>query len=400
MTIQNSSGYDWPIYYADTVTIGNPSSETAVISLWSNKDHVEDQLNDDHYALLGQLYSQSYGIEILCRNLLANNNIRYLVVTGIDLNDVSPGLINIFKYGLNADNTIPGTDIEVSDDLAEHLPTLQDRVTVVDERRSNDFADLNETLRALPSLDAHGDEIILDLPDVVQPTRFPTDFAGFRIRGRSFTEAWHQTLRRILIFGEFNPEEQRLNAANFSIHIKDITDDDKALIDAVQNLEATPTKTAIDDETHTMIQRRTIEAWTDLRSIMQDQAAPVTITVQEAYLDEDDIKKAIEAAAPRHKHDRNPDPHGNILVRVEDQAVKLLHCNQRGEVIDEYESTNKDDLFHHLDAYYKVSLIDHALDIGAEIQKALTALNNDHVEYEQDNPLSIPRPETDEPKPF
>lgn len=398
--MQNSSGYDWPIYYADTVTMGNPSSETAVISLWSNKDHVEDQLNDDHYALLGQLYSQSYGIEILCRNLLANNKIRYLVVTGIDLNDVSPGLINLFEYGLNADNTIPGTDIEVSDELAEHLPALNNRITVVDERRSNDFTDLNDTLKALPSLNSKGDEVILDLPDVVQPTRFPTDFAGFRIRGRSFTEAWHQTLRRILLFGEFNPDAQRLTAINLSIHVKAITDDDDALIDAVPRVTTSPTTKEIDGETHTMIHHDTIEAWTDLRGIMQAKKPPVTITAHEAFLDEDDIKKAIEAAAPRHKHDRNPDPHGNILVRVEDNAVKLLHCNQRGEVIDEYEGTTKHDLFHHVDAYYKVSLIDHALDIGAEIQKALTALNNDHVDYEQDNPLSIPTATPDHPKSF
>lgn len=390
MTITTSNGIDWPIYYADTVRIGNPDSDTALICLWTKKTHVDTVVNDDHYALLGQLYSQSYGIEILCRNLLANNKIRYLVVTGIDLNDVSPGLINLFEYGLNPDNTIPGTNIEVSDDLAEHLDVLTDRVTLVDERRSNDFDDLNETLRSLPSLDPTGQEVILDLPDVVQPTRFPTDFAGFRVRGRTVTEAWYQLLRRILLFGEYDPETEELKAINISAHAKTIDEDDPALIDAVPPVQTNPSKKRIDGVEHTMIHRDRVEAWEDFRGIIADNEPPITVSINEAYLDEPDIKKAIEATAPRGKHDRNPDPHGNILIRIEDNAVKILHCNQRGEVIDEHEGTQKDELFHHIESSYKVSLIDHALDVGAEIQKAITALNNDGVSYEQDRPLSIP----------
>lgn len=388
--MRNNAGHDWPIYYEDTVHVGNEDSGTAIICLWTKKEQIKDQLESQHYALLGQLYSQSYGIEILCRNLLANNQIRYLVVTGIDLNDVSPGLINLFEYGLQDDQTITGTDIKVSDDLAEYVDELRDRVHLVDERRTNDFDDVNKTLRSLPPKPSEGREIILDLPDVVQPTRFPTDFSGFAVRGRSFEESWHQLLRRILLFGVFNPEDAELRAVNMAMHCIDKTEEDEALLDATENTAVTPSETTIDGDTHHMIQRDRVEAWTELRSLLRGVKPPVTVSVQEAYLDEDDIKKAIEAAAPRHKHDRNPDPNGNILIRVQDGEVRLLHCNQKGEVIDEYASDDKRDLFHHLESYYKISLIGHALDIGAEIQKAITALNNDTVQYEQDTPLHIP----------
>jgi len=396
--VENNKDRPWPLYYKDTVHIGNASSETAIICLWTKKDHLIDVLDEDEYALLGQLYSQSYGIEILCRNLLANNTIRNLVITGIDLNDVSPGIINYFKYGLQEDQTIPGTDITLSDDLAAYTDELRDRITLIDERQTNDFETINKTLRSLPPKGEKGREIILDLPDVVQPTRFPTDFSGFSVRGRTFEELWHQLLRRILLFGIFDPEAAELQAVNFTAHCLSTTDEDEALLNAPTNQDSDVLETSFNGEEQTMIQRERVEAWHELRGLLQGIEPPVTINAQTMYLAEDDIKKAIEAAAPRHKHDRNPDPRGNILIRVEDQEVRLLHCNQRGEVIDEYARDTKDDLFHHLESYYKVSLIDHALDIGAEIQKAIVALNYDNVTYEQDTPVSLPNEKTEDLK--
>jgi len=377
-------------YYKDTIHVANPESTKAILSLWTKKETIIPVINEDKYAFIGQLYSKQYGLEILTRNLLANNAVRDLIITGIDLNDVAPGLFNLFQKGINEDGYIEGTDISLSEPIQQHIHILHKRITIHDERRTNNFEQLNKTLYDIPEKQPLGKEITLDLPETIPPTRFPTDFTGYHIRKHSFRKAWKKLLRYILTFGIFSPETHRLSAYNLMIHITKVKDDEQKVIKHTPPKPPIHEKHNVNGENHTMLSLNTLECWKDLRSLIHtaDTTKNITLSINHAYLHEDDLERAIELTQNRDVKLRDPDPHGNILIRVEENTVKILHVNQNGRVIDEYKSRSKQDLFKYIEREMKISLLDHALDIGAEIQKAVTALNQG-IEYSQDKELTI-----------
>lgn len=377
-------------YYKDTIHVSNPDSSKAILSLWTRKESIIPELKPDQYSFIGQLYSKQYGLEILTRNLLANNSIRDIVITGIDLNDVAPGLFNLFNKGITEEGNIEGTDIHLSEPIQKHIDILRRRVTLHDARTTNNFQKINSVLQNIQEKPGEGKEITLDLPETIPPTRFPTDFTGYKIRRHSFRKAWKTLLRYILTFGVYSPETKRLSAYNLFIHITEVKEDEQKVLEHTQPKPPLHKQHVVDGEEHNMLSLNTLECWHDIRSLVHniDTNKNITITINHAYLQEDDLERAIELTQKRDVKLRDPDPHGNLLIRVEDNTVKLLHLNQQGRVIDEYHSESKKDLFRYIEKEMKISLLDHALDIGAEIQKAITALRTGK-EYSQDKELTL-----------
>jgi thymidylate synthase len=53
--------------------------QTAVITGWTVKQAIAKHLHPQEYAVIGQLYSPTRGLNFLIRNLLFNPHVRYLV---------------------------------------------------------------------------------------------------------------------------------------------------------------------------------------------------------------------------------------------------------------------------------------------------------------------------------
>ena len=85
-----------PIYFSDQLILGAPGSAVAVVTLWSKKEKVAAGIPREHFAVMGQLYSPTRGIDPLVRNLIANPSIRHLVVTGRDFSGSGTALADLF----------------------------------------------------------------------------------------------------------------------------------------------------------------------------------------------------------------------------------------------------------------------------------------------------------------
>ena len=51
--------------------LGNPDSDTAIITLWTMKDAVAKKIDKKEYAVIGQLYNAERGIDVLVRSLMS-----------------------------------------------------------------------------------------------------------------------------------------------------------------------------------------------------------------------------------------------------------------------------------------------------------------------------------------
>ena len=56
------------------------TGQVAVVTGWTVKQAIAKHLQQSEYAVIGQLYSPTRGINLLIRNLLANPHVRFLVV--------------------------------------------------------------------------------------------------------------------------------------------------------------------------------------------------------------------------------------------------------------------------------------------------------------------------------
>ena len=82
------------------------SGQTAVITGWTVKETLRKHLKDNEYAVIGQLYSPTRGINLLIRNLLLNPHVRYLVILNATKEDKNAGacqcLGDFFRHGVEA----------------------------------------------------------------------------------------------------------------------------------------------------------------------------------------------------------------------------------------------------------------------------------------------------------
>ena len=82
------------------------------------------------------------------------------------------------------------------------------------------------------------------------------------------------------------------------------------------------------------------------------------------------------------------DPRGNFVIEVEGNKIKVMHQDPEGRVLQEFEGENKKEIFQQMFTNQTVSQIDHALDLGAELQKAEIAVQKG-IPYKQDNRLEL-----------
>lgn len=186
---------------------GNPDSDTAIVTLWSKAKDVATKIDSKNYCVLGQLFSAERGLDLLVRNLLANPQIKKLVVTGIDFSKSGIVLLDFFDKGFEkgkADVTekpcwrikskysgyigldIPEEDLE---NLRKSITTL--RITDI---AKFDFSNIDE-----PEKTRHK-KIFLKPEETTK--QYVGEFAGYIVRGKTIAEAWLKLLDVILKFGK------------------------------------------------------------------------------------------------------------------------------------------------------------------------------------------------------
>ena len=119
------------------------------------------------------------------------------------------------------------------------------------------------------------------------------------------------------------------------------------------------------------------------------QMGTLTTISSSAHLYESKWQKAMEVIKETHPRlMMNKDPRGNFIIEIENNKIKATHQDPEGRVLQEFEGENKTQIFQQMFTNYAVSQIDHALDLGAELQKAEIALQKG-IPYKQDNRLEL-----------
>lgn len=193
--------------------------QTAVITGWTVKQAIAKHLHKDEYAVIGQLYSPTRGINILLRNLLANPHVRYLVVLNATKEDKNAGasacLLDFFKNGFSQgvcdtgricwkiNSEIPGyIDIEVEESALEKLrqsvkcdeaDCIANAVNFVKYYTQKEFLEP----WGLPYKDF---EMPTALPNILPGERY-----GHRIQGKTIAETWVKIIHRIKTTGTIRP---------------------------------------------------------------------------------------------------------------------------------------------------------------------------------------------------
>ncbi len=176
---------DWPVYFKERLNPGNLKSGVGIVTLWTPVQVVCKGIPKESYALAGQLYTKR-GINHIFRNILANPQIRYLIVCGKDRTGSGEALLN-FK---------------VSDEkLKDFVKVIKDNVKMIDlrgETRGEEVLKVIKTLKALPPF---GEPQILPEPEIKLSEGFPNDLSLIKIRRQTIGEAWVEVLKTLLRFG-------------------------------------------------------------------------------------------------------------------------------------------------------------------------------------------------------
>ncbi len=375
-----------PQYYSDSVHLSNPDSNIAIVCLWTKKERIIEKLEAKNYRFIGQLYSKDYGLQILLRNLLANPGITDLAVTGIDLNNSSQGLVNFFEKGVDRERKIIGTSIYLDEHIKEeYIAILRKNVTLHDVRNIKDFSELNKYIKQISFKKPYGEPIHVELPKIIPPARFPSDGSGFKARGKTFADAYQSLLRKILRFGYYDHEKNELSITSVSLFIKKFSEEEKKFFKTRKPVELPARK----HEDKNVLILEEAESWEYLKDIIAGLTGKenLSILIGKAYLKEKDIESAIDTLDNHPKTLKwDPDPHGNIVIRTENKKIVVNHFDQDGKLLDEFTGSTAKELYRKIDSEDRISMLYHALDIGAELYKAEQALKQGR-KYEQDKPL-------------
>jgi hypothetical protein len=374
----------WPLYFSDNIHISNPESETVILCLWTKKERLIEKLNPELYSIIGQLYSKDYGVMILIRNLLAKNNIRNLVLTGIDLNGSGQVISSLFNEGIEQNGKIKGTEIYLDEKLIEHVETIRKRINFVDLTHIKKFEELNFHLN-FPIKGATGENIILPLPKLEPPRRLPTDFSGYKARGINFTTAYKSLINFILKFGVYNEEEKKLKVWNTTLIAKKVTEQDKQFLGNKKETKTKPDSN-LNNKYFDSYFFKKLDAWNELQELARNHENQNSLNIIsfELFIQEKDLESAYELIGTIPDTQAwDQDPHGALFIRVENGLIRVNHLDNEGKTLQEFYADNAKTLYKKIANENKISIFYHALDIGGELKKAEHALKN-NLKYVQD----------------
>ena len=200
--LPQESPMSWPLYFAQSLSLGSPASGVGLCLLWTPQDRVLPALDPASYAVAGNLYSRD-GLSFLVRNLLAQPTITALVLCGRDLTGSGAALVALFRDGLDAAGCIVGDGAHLHADIPPAaIALLRQHVTLHDYRDTVRPEALGPLLAALHRPAAPWATAPMLFP-YNEPTAkaLPITATGLLLRALTVRGAYLQMLWNVLRFG-------------------------------------------------------------------------------------------------------------------------------------------------------------------------------------------------------
>jgi hypothetical protein len=190
----------------------NPSpaglwARVAVVSMWTPLVRTRKTW-DDKPAVIGLLRTIP-GIDLLVRGLLANPQVRVVVIDGTDASAdkaTSKALFAVWRG--ESHRTLLGDDVGHPE-----AANLVREVTLLDAKDKLEMAtfesamDDRSTLNAIPDFDRSGGAVILPPPPPKANAPAPHGDPGERVAGDTLADVWPVVLQRIMAFGRPVPTQ-------------------------------------------------------------------------------------------------------------------------------------------------------------------------------------------------
>ena len=208
------------IYKPNQLIIG--TGYIAICTGWTPAKSVASKLDPSDYAVIGNLYSASRGINFLVRNLLANPHVRDLVAIDSTREDKNSGSVqclkDFFGSGVYKGKNDVGKPCWVIDSLVKGYIDIDIPLKVLNQLRSQGVS-----LFPIPSQESFTDWIVeikslnqyFKVKPWAEPMVFPYNeptsdvkpgpLYGHRIEGKTIAETWIKILQRIKTTGTIRP---------------------------------------------------------------------------------------------------------------------------------------------------------------------------------------------------
>ena len=201
------------IYKPNQLIIG--TGYIAICTGWTPAKSVALKLDPSDYAVIGNLYSASRGINFLVRNLLANPHVRYLVAIDSTREDKNSGSVqclkDFFENGVYEGTNDVGKLCWVIDSLVkgyididiplEVLNLLKSSISVVS---SLDWIVEIKSLNQYSKTKPWAEPMVFPYSEPTSEVK-PGPLYGHRIEGKTIAETWIKILQRIKTTGTIRP---------------------------------------------------------------------------------------------------------------------------------------------------------------------------------------------------
>ncbi len=200
----------WPPL-SSKVTIGNPRSNVAVVTLASDL-----KIPKDKVVAFGPLKTENIGIECLVQNVVANPKIRYLIVCG----EESPGhksgatLLSLHRNGIDSSDHIKGGGKmayvrHLGQEIVDHF---RNQVEMVDMVGTTNVDEIVAKALSLPEKKAYPKKINPKCTSSVELSRLKPAYASYLtphvIYAKTISDAWHHALCRVWNAGNVVENDQ------------------------------------------------------------------------------------------------------------------------------------------------------------------------------------------------
>ena len=197
----------WPIYFKDSLIVGNQKANIAIATLWTPKKLFSDKLDKSKYCVIGQLYTKR-GVNFLLRNILANPVINTIVICGQDLMEASLSLKGLIENGVEqlGDGKLKVTGVEsgyIDEQISkEAIEAFRKNVKLIDLTGTVKYEEIETAVNSnFNKISPWANSEIFPDPDPASADSFPSELDLMKISRPTIGEAWVQVLKHMLKFG-------------------------------------------------------------------------------------------------------------------------------------------------------------------------------------------------------
>jgi len=235
---------NWPVSKSAHITVGDPESQVAIGTLWTERHNILKCLDPKDYAIAGQLYMRT-GVSYVVRNLLSNKYIRHLIVCGVDLSQTGETLVQLWQQGVDSDYQVVGMEkAPIQKEIpVKAIDRLRQNVELHDLRsvpHGHEGEAVRNLIADLPQLQPWGAPEVFRKPKVTIPDRLPSEGGAHIVRGKTIGETWLRMVREIMTYGA----DDRTNYGNMARDLSNlaavVTDEDSENPNIAEYFSFTP----------------------------------------------------------------------------------------------------------------------------------------------------------------